>query len=85
MLAAEDQYIDEASKSIFQLSTEEKISKRCFDRAIYYREKQFYEKTIAEQQAEIADKNAELADKEALIQKLLSENENLKAASAKNA
>ncbi|MDE6750424.1 MAG: Rpn family recombination-promoting nuclease/putative transposase [Lachnospiraceae bacterium] len=73
MLAAEDKYIDEASKSIFQLSAEEQISKRCFDRMIYYREKRFYEKTIEEQKAEIADKDAE-------IQKLLTEIESLKAA-----
>lgn len=79
MLAAEDQYIDEASKSIFQLSADEQISKRCFDRAIYYREKRFYERTIAEQKAELADKDTEIAGKDALIQKLLAENESLKA------
>ena len=73
MLAAKDQYIDEASKSIFQLSAEEQISKRCFDRMIYYREKRFYERTIEEQKAELADKDAH-------IQKLLTEIENLRAA-----
>ncbi|MBD5496083.1 MAG: hypothetical protein HDR12_17375, partial [Lachnospiraceae bacterium] len=73
MLAAEDKYIDEASKSIFQLSAEEQISKRCFDRMIYYREKRFYERTIEEQKAELADKDAH-------IQKLLTEIENLRAA-----
>ena len=72
MLAAEDQYIDEASKSIFQLSADEQISKMCFERMIYNREKRFYERTIAEQKAE-------LADKDALIQKLISENESLRA------
>ena len=66
MLAAEDQYIDEASKSIFQLSADEQISKMCFDRMIYNREKRFYERTIAE-------RDAELADKDALIQKLQAE------------
>ena len=72
MLAAKDQYIDEASKSIFQLSAEEQILKRCLDREEYYQEKRFYERTIAEQKAE-------LADKDAFIQKLLAENESLKA------
>ncbi|MDE5865423.1 MAG: Rpn family recombination-promoting nuclease/putative transposase [Lachnospiraceae bacterium] len=76
MLAAENKYIDEASKSIFQLSAEEQISKRCFDRMIYYREKRFYERTIAE-------KEAELADKDALIQKLISENESHRATVSK--
>ena len=80
MLAAKDQYIDEASKSIFQLSAEEQISKRCFDRMIYYREKRFYEKTIEEQKAELADKDTEIANKDAHIQALLSEIESLKAA-----
>lgn len=83
MLAAENQYIDEASKSIFQLSAEEQISKRCFDRMIYYREKRFYERTIEEQKAELADKDVELANKDAHIQKLLTEIENLKAAAHK--
>ena len=59
MLAAEDKYIDEASKSIFQLSAEEQISKRCFDRMIYYREKRFYERTIEEQKAELLKENKE--------------------------
>ena len=78
MLAAKDQYIDEASKSIFQLSADEQISKMCFDRMIYNREKRFYERTIAE-------KDAALADKDAFIQKLQAENERLRASSVNNA
>lgn len=75
MLAAEDQYIDEASKSIFQLSAEEQISKRCFDREIYYREKRFYERTIADKDAEL---EKTIAEKDSVIQSLLAEIERLK-------
>ena len=83
MLSAENQYIDEASKSIFRLSADEQISKRCFDRMIYNREKRFYERTIAEQNAELANKDAELADKDALIQKLQAEIENLRPSASR--
>ncbi len=84
MLAAEDQYIDEASKSIFQLNAEEQISKRCFDREIYYREKRFYERTIADKDTELALKDAEhekaIAEKDSVIKSLLAEIERLKGA-----
>ncbi len=48
MLAAKDQYIDEASKTIFRLSADEQIRKRCMDREEYYLDKMAMERTIEE-------------------------------------
>ncbi len=48
MLAAKDQYIDEASKTIYRLSTDEQIRKRCLDREEYYLDKMAMERTIEE-------------------------------------
>lgn len=48
MLAAKDQYIDEASKTIFRLSADEQIRKRCLDREEYYLDKMAMERTIEE-------------------------------------
>lgn len=79
MLAAKDQYIDEASKTIFQLSADEQIRKRCLDREEYYLDKMAMERTIEEQKAEIAAKEAEIADKNAEIADKNAEIHNLRA------
>ena len=97
MLADKDQYIDEASKTIFQLSADEQIRKRCLDREEYYLDMRAYErevrtykkiieddkKAIAENKKVIAENEKAIAEKDALIQELLAENERLKAASTK--
>ena len=49
MLAAKDQYIDEASKTIFQLSADEQVRKRCLDREEYYLDMRALERTVEEQ------------------------------------
>ena len=67
MLAAKDQYIDEASKTIFRLSADEQIRKRCLDREEYYLDKMAMERTVEAQKAEIADNEAKLAALEAAI------------------
>lgn len=86
MLASDNSYIAEASNTMFQLSAEENIRKRCLDREEYYREIRTYKKIIAEDKACIAEKNACIAEKDAcivekdtLIQKLTAELEKLKA------
>ena len=65
MLASENSYIAEASDTMFRLSAEEDIRKRCQDREEYYREIRTYKRIIAE--------------KNSLIQQLLEENKRLKA------
>lgn len=71
MLASENNYIAEASDTIFRLSAEEDIRKRCLDRDEYYREIRTYKKIITEKESFIAEQNV-------LIQKLLDENRRLK-------
>ena len=90
MLADKDQYINEASKTIFQLSADEQIRKRCLDREEYYLDMRAYEreveaskKIIEEDKKVIAENEKVIAEKDALIQELLAENERLKAASIK--
>ena len=90
MLSAKDKYIDEASKTIFQLSADEQIRKRCLDREEYYLDMRAYEreveaskKIIEEDKKVIAENEKVIAEKDALIQELLAENERLKAASIK--
>ena len=70
MLAAKDQYIDEASKTIFRLSADEQIRKRCLDREEYYKDKIAMERTMEKQGAEIADLKAENQRLRAEIEKL---------------
>lgn len=65
MLAEKDKYLNEASKTIFQLSADEQIQKRCRDREEYYQDLRNYEKVIAE-------KNMQ-------VEELTSENEKLRA------
>lgn len=71
MLASENSYIAEASDTMFRLSADEDIRKRCQDREEYYREIRTYKRIIAE-------KDSLLAEQETLIQKLLKENRLLK-------
>ena len=84
MLAEKDQYIDEASRTIFQLSADEQIRKRCLDRGEYYLDMRAYEreveankkiieedkKIIAENKKVIAENEKVIAEKDsALLQK----------------
>ncbi|RKI81080.1 hypothetical protein D7V83_13360, partial [bacterium 0.1xD8-71] len=64
MLASKNDSIREASDTIFLLSAEANIRKRCLDREEYYRDIRTYNKIIAE--------------KDALIQELRTEIEKLK-------
>ncbi|MDE7275403.1 MAG: Rpn family recombination-promoting nuclease/putative transposase, partial [Lachnospiraceae bacterium] len=86
MLASENNYIAEASNTMFRLSAEENIRKRCLDREEYYREIRTYKKIIAEDKACIAEKDACIAEKDAriaemdsMLQTLSAELEKLKA------
>lgn len=64
MLASKDEYLQEASESIFRMSADDLVRKRCRDREEYYQDLRSYEQAIAE--------------KDALISQLLAENEALK-------
>lgn len=67
MLAEKSEYLDEASKTMFQLSADEQIKKRCLDREEYYQDLRAYEKAIAKKDVVIAEKDNALSEKDNII------------------
>ncbi len=67
MLASENDYISEASKTMLWLSAEEDIRKRCQDREEYYREIRTYKRMIAERDSLITEKDSLIAEQSSLI------------------
>lgn len=61
MLAQNDNYIKEASKTIFELNSDEMMQKRCRDREEYYLDKRAMEKVMEEQKAQLAEQANEIA------------------------
>ena len=61
MLAEKDNYIKEASKTIFELSSDEMIQKQCRDREEYYLDKRAMERIMEEQKAQLAEKDSRLS------------------------
>lgn len=53
MLAKKNEYMEEATKTVFRMSAEEEVIKRCRDREDYYSDLRSYEKEIAKKDAEI--------------------------------
>lgn len=78
-MAAQNEYLREASKSIFQFNTDEQIRKMCRDRVEYYQDLRNYERFIAQQENVIAEKDNAIADLLSQIQTLTAEIENLKS------
>ena len=78
MLAEKDEYLGEASKTIFQLSADEQIKKRCRDREEYYQDLRNYERVIADMKNTIADKDSQLEELTSEIEKLRAELNDLK-------
>lgn len=85
MLASKNEYLNEASKTIFQLSADEQIRKRCRDREEYYQDLRNYEreiekmrKIISEKDAAISENHAAILEKDNIIEKLLEEIRELK-------
>jgi len=48
MIASKDEYLAEAAQTIFRMSTDDLIRKRCLDREEYYQDLRNYEQAIAE-------------------------------------
>ncbi len=84
MLASKNEYLNEASKTIFQLSADEQIRKRCRDREEYYQDLRNYEREIEKMRKIISEKdaasenNAAILEKDSIIEKLLAEIRELK-------
>lgn len=78
MLAAKDENMREAAKSIFVYNTEEQIRKMCRDREEYYQDLRNYERAVSDRDLTISNYKKELSEKEVQIQQLLAENERLR-------
>ena len=92
MISEKNNYIKEASETIFQMTEDEIIRKRCYDRLDYYatikdheaeiaeKDKLIAEKdeALAEQRNELAEKDKVLQNQEAQIKELLVQLEEFK-------
>ena len=80
MLAAENEYLSEASNTMYLMSADERIRKQCLDREEYYQDLRSYERAIAElgdvisqKDDIIAQKDNTIAQKDSQIQQLIAE------------
>lgn len=78
MLASTNEYFQEASDTIFRMSADDLVRKRCRDREEYYQDLRNYEKKIELDRLEHEQALKIIAEKDALISQLLAENEALK-------
>ena len=62
MLAEKNEYLQEAAGTMFRLTAEEQIRKRCRDREEYYQDMRNYERYIAQQEDKLSDTKAKLSD-----------------------
>lgn len=60
MLAEKNEYLNEASETMFQLSADELIKKRCRDREEYYQDLRNYERVIAAKDSQITELTSEV-------------------------
>ena len=82
MIAAKNEYLQEAANTIFELSADEQIRKQCRDREEYYQDLRNYEKAIAQKDAAITEKEAVIIEKDVLLQKTIMEKDILLQAAA---
>ena len=52
MLASKDEYLQEASETIFRMSADDLVRKRCLDREEYYQDLRSYERKIEQDRIE---------------------------------
>lgn len=78
MLASTNEYFQEASDTIFRMSADDLVRKRCRDREEYYQDLRSYERKIELDRLEHEQDLKIIAEKDALISQLLAENEALK-------
>ena len=78
MLASKNEYFQEASDTIFRMSADDLVRKRCRDREEYYQDLRSYERKIELDRLEHEQNQKIIAEKDALISQLLAENEALK-------
>ena len=67
MLAKGNEYLEEATKTVFRMSAEDLVIKRCRDREDYYADIRSYQKEIAKVTAERDAVHLAMVEKEATI------------------
>lgn len=67
MLSQKDEYINDASSTVYQLSQEEKIRLQCEAREDYYRRQNYVEEELSRKNTIIAEKDAVIAEKDIII------------------
>lgn len=70
MIATKDEYLNEAAQTMFRMSADDLIRKRCRDREEYYQDLRNYERVIAEKERSIAEKEQENEKLRAEIERL---------------
>ena len=55
MIASKDEYLNEAARTMFRMSADDLIRKRCRDREEYYQDLRNYERVIAEKERSIEE------------------------------
>ena len=73
MLAAQNEYIKEASNTIYQISAEERIRQQCEAREDFLRREKEKERRFREAEENLAKAEAELARLKALVAQLQAE------------
>ena len=61
-MAATNEYLQEASRSIFQFNTDEQMRKLCRDRVEYYQDLHNYERAITQKDTVIAELQGTITD-----------------------
>lgn len=71
MLSTKNEYLNQASNTIFKLSADDLIRKRCLDREDYYSDIESYKDEVSKLQQELSDTHERLDDEKAKNEKLL--------------
>lgn len=90
MIASKDEYLNEAAQTMFRMSADDLIRKRCRDREEYYQDLRNYERVIEENERKREQDRLEheqdlrnyervIAEKEQEYDKVIAENERLRA------
>lgn len=66
-MATQNEYLHEASETIFTLSSDELVRKRCLDREAYYIDMKAMQEDIAEEKEKNAKLQEEIAEKDSTI------------------
>ena len=68
MIASKNEYLNEASNSIFQFNTDEQIRKLCRDREEYYQDLRNYDRVIAHNESVISKQNFTIEEQNSTIE-----------------